>query len=143
MDQDRIRLMNPQKFNVGIITIDKPYGINIAPGAFTIVTKDDLDYLMATSGLIRDGILRVQGEMQEEVLQSIGVEKEDNANFMDEEEIKRKLSGNANQLRKWLESGDIKPFVMEKIADIAKGMNLSMNKIKVLQEKMPEYDFMK
>lgn len=143
MGQDRIRLMNPQKFNVGIITIDKPYGINIAPGAFTIVTKDDLDYLMATSGLIRDGILRVQGEMQEEVLQSIGVEKEDNANFMDEEEIKRKLSGNANQLRKWLESGDIKPFVMEKIADIAKEMNLSMNKIKVLQEKMPEYDFMK
>ena len=143
MNQDRIRLTNPQKFNVGIVTIDKPYGINIAPGAFTIVTKDDLDYLMATSGLIQEGILRVQGEMQEEVLQSVGIEKEDNANFMDDEEIRRKLSGNANQLRKWLESNEIKPYVFEKIADIAKEMNLSMNKIKVLQEKMPDYDFMK
>lgn len=143
MNNDRIRLTNPQRFNVGVITIDKPYGINIAPGAFTIVSKDDLDYITATSGLIRDGILRVEGEAQEEVLQSLGIEKEDNANFMSDEEIRKKLSGNANQLRKWLESNEIKPFVLEKIADIAKEMNLSMNKIKVLQDKMPEYDFMK
>ena len=45
---ERIRLRNPQKFNVGIITPDKPHGLNIAPGAFTIVTQDDLDNLMGT-----------------------------------------------------------------------------------------------
>ena len=66
---------------------------------------------------------------------------EDNANFMSDEDIKKKLSGNANQLRKWLNSDEIKPYVLDKIAGIAKGMNLSLNKIQALQEKLPEYDF--
>lgn len=140
---ERIRLVNPQKFSVGIITIDKPYGINIAPGAFTIVSQDDLDYLMSTCSLLRDGILRVEGERQTEVLESLGVQAENNANFMSDEDIRKKLSGNANQLRKWLESDEIKPYVLERIADIASEMNLNMNKIKVLQEKIPNYEFIK
>ena len=139
---EKIRLRNPQQFNVGIITIDKPYGLNIAPGAFTIVSKDDIDYLMATSTLLQKGILRVEGEQKEEVLEQMGVKEEDNANFMSDEDIKKKLSGNANQLRKWL-NGDIEPFVLAKIAEIADGMNLSANKLQVLREKIPNHDFLK
>ena len=138
----KIRLRNPQQFNVGIITIDKPYGLNIAPGAFTIVSKDDIDYLMATSTLLQKGILRVEGEQKEEVLEQIGVKEEDNANFMSDEDIKKKLSGNVTQLRKWLD-GDIEPYVMEKIAEIADGMNLNANKLQVLKEKIPNHDFLK
>ena len=139
---EKIRLRNPQQFNVGIITIDKPYGLNIAPGAFTIVSKDDIDYLMATSTLLQKGILRVEGEQKEEVLEQMGVKEEDNANFMSDEDIKKKLSGNANQLRKWLD-GDIEPFVLAKIAEIADGMNLNANKLQVLREKIPNHDFLK
>ena len=139
---EKIRLRNPQQFNVGIITIDKPYGLNIAPGAFTIVSKDDIDYLMATSTLLQKGILRVEGEQKEEVLEQMGVKEEDNANFMSDEDIKKKLSGNANQLKKWL-NGDIEPFVLDKIAQIADGMNLSANKLQVLREKIPNHDFLK
>ena len=139
---EKIRLRNPQQFNVGIITIDKPYGLNIAPGAFTIVSKDDIDYLMATSTLLQKGILRVEGEQKEEVLDQMGVKEEDNANFMSDEDIKKKLSGNANQLRKWLD-GDIEPFVLAKIAEIADGMNLNANKLQVLREKIPNHDFLK
>ena len=139
---EKIRLRNPQQFDVGIITIDKPYGLNIAPGAFTIVSKDDIDYLMATSTLLQRGILRVEGEQKEEVLEQMGVKEEDNANFMSDEDIKKKLSGNANQLRKWLD-GDIEPFVLAKIAEIADGMNLNANKLQVLREKIPNHDFLK
>lgn len=139
---EKIRLRNPQQFNVGIITIDKPYGLNIAPGAFTIVSKDDIDYLMATSTLLQKGILRVEGEQKEEVLEQMGVKEEDNANFMSDEDIKKKLSGNANQLRKWLD-GDIEPFVLAKIAEIADSMNLNANKLQVLREKIPDHDFLK
>ena len=139
---ERIRLRNPQQFNVGIITVDKPYGLNIAPGSFTIVSKDDLDYLMATSTLLQKGILRVEGEEKENVLEQMGVKAEDNANFMSDEDIKKKLSGNANQLRKWL-NGDIQPFVLARIAEIADGMNLSANKLQVLKEKIPNHDFLK
>jgi hypothetical protein len=139
---EKIRLRNPHKFNVGIITVDKPYGLNIAPGSFTIVSKDDVDFLMATSTLLQKGILRVEGEQKEEVLEQMGVKEEDNANFMSDEDIKKKLSGNANQLRKWLD-GDIEPYVFEKIAEIADGMNLNANKLQVLKEKIPNHDFLK
>ena len=138
---EKMRLNNPNAFAVGIITPEKQYGVNIQPGAFTMVTQDEVDYLMATSTLLRDGVLRLAGEKQLELANTLGINMEDNANFMSDEDIKKKLSGNANQLRKWLNSDEIKPYVLDKIAGIAKGMNLSLNKIQALQEKLPEYDF--
>ena len=138
---EKMRLNNPNDFAVGIITPEKQYGVNIQPHAFTMVTQDEVDYLMATSTLFQDGVLRLNGEKQKELAEVIGVKMEDNANFMSDEDIKKKLSGNANQLRKWLESDEIKPYVLDKIATIAKTMNLSMNKIQVLQDKLPDYDF--
>ena len=140
---ERIRLRNPQKFNVGIVTPDKPHGLNIAPGAFTIVTQDDLDYLMSTSHLLQKGVLRVEGEKKEEVLESLGVNTEDNANFMSDEDIRKKLSGNLNTLRKWLDVTEAEPYVMNKIAEIASTMNLSMNKLQLLQERVPNFEFIK
>ena len=140
---EKIRLRNPQKFNVGIITNDKPYGLNIAPGSFTIVSKDDVDFLMATSTLLQKGILRVEGEQKEEVLEQMGVKEEDNANFMSDEDIKKKLSMNANQLKKWLSNDDIEPYVLKKIAEIAETMNLSANKLQVLKDRIPGHEFLK
>ena len=139
---ERIRLSNPQKFNVGIVTIDKPYGLNIAPGSFTVVSKDDIDFLMATSTLLQKGVLRVEGEQKKEVMDQMGVKEEDNANFMSDEDIKKKLSMNANQLKKWLNSDEIEPYVLDKIATIAKDMNPSMNTIQILQEKIPGFEFL-
>lgn len=138
---EKMRLNNRNAFSVGIITPEKEYGVNILPNAFTMVTQDEIDYLMATSTLLRDGVLTLDGEKQKDLAATLGVKMEDNANFMSDEDIKKKLSGNANQLRKWLNSDEIKPYVLDRIATLAKGMNLSMNKIQVLQEKIPGYDF--
>ena len=152
---ERIRVRNTKKFNVGIITPDKPYGQNIAPGAFTILNQDEIDYLISQEALshrLSDGrcrhrpthlILQVEGEKKEEVLESLGVDKENNANFMSDEDIKKKLSMNANQLKKWLESTEAEPYVLERVAEIASGMNLSMNKIQVLKDKIPNFEFIK
>lgn len=141
--EERIRLYNPHKFNVGIITPDKKEGLNIVPGSFTVVNRDELDYLMSTTTVIRDGVLLVQEDKREEVQAVLGIDMENNANFMSDEDIKKKLSGSVTQLKKWLNSGDIQPYILDKIAEIAKGMNLNMNKIQVLQEKLPKYDFFK
>ena len=140
---ERIRLRNPQKFNVGIVTPDKPHGLNIAPGAFTIVSQDDLDYLLGTSRLLQKGVLRVDGAKNEEVMESLGIKKENNANFMSDEDIKKKLSMNANQLKKWLDSTEAEPYVLNKIAEIASEMNLSMNKVQLLKNKIPNFEFIK
>ena len=140
---ERIRLRNPQKFNVGIITPDKPYGVNITPGAFCIINQDELDYLMGNSTLLQKGVLQVEGEKQAEVVETLGVNKENNANFMSDEDIKKKLSMNANQLKKWLDTVEAEPYVLNKIAEIASDMNLSMNKIQVLKNKIPNFEFIK
>ena len=139
---EKMRLNNPNGYAVGIITPEKEYGVNILPNSFTMVTQDEIDYIMATTTLLQNGVLRLAGEKQKELAQSMGVEMENNANFMSDEDIKKKLSGNANQLRKWLNSDDIQPYVLDKIATIAKGMNLSANKLQVLQEKLPDFDFL-
>ena len=139
---DKFRLNNPKPYDVGIITPDKPYGINILHGSFTMVTQDEIDYLMATCHLLQDGILVLDKERQKNLAETLGINMEDNANFMSDEDIKKKLSTNANQLRKWLNSSDINPDVLKRIAEIAKGMNLAIGKIQVLQEKMPGYDFL-
>lgn len=139
---EKMRLNNPNAFAVGIITPEKQYGVNIQPNAFTMVTQDEVDYLMATSTLLRDGVLRLAGDKQKELTDTLGINTEDNANFMSDEDIRKKLSGNANQLRKWLNSDEIKPYVLDKIATIAKDMNLSMNKLQVLRDKLPDFEFL-
>ena len=140
---ERIRLRNVQKFNVGIITPDKTNGINITPGAFTIVNQDELDYLMGMSTLLQKGILQVEGEKREETMEVMGINTENNANFMSDEDIKKKLGMNTNQLKKWLDSTEAEPYVLDRIAEIASGMNLSMNKIQVLKDKIPNFEFIK
>lgn len=141
---NKIRLDNPHKFNVGVVTPDKPHGQNVAAGAFIYVTKDELEYLNATSTLISTGKLRVhESPAKKEIEEDIGLNTEDNANFMSDEDIKKKLSTNANQLKKWLDSVDAEPYVLQRIAEIASGMNLSMNKIQILQDKIPNYEFIK
>ena len=138
--EHNIRLYNRNKFNVGVVTPGKPYGQNIVAGGFILVSQDDVDYLTATSTVLQSGMLQLEGEKKQERAEQIGIDMKDNANFMSDEEIKKKLSGNAAQLKKWL-SGDIELYTLDRIAEIAKGMNLSMNKIQVLQDKMPNYEF--
>ena len=140
---ERIRVRNTKQFNVGIVTPDKQYGQNIAPGAFTILNQDEIDYLIGTSTLFQRGILQVEGERKQEVLETLGVDKENNANFMSDEDIKKKLSMNANQLKKWLDSTEAEPYVLNRIAEIASEMNLSMNKIQILKDKIPKFEFIK
>ena len=140
---ERIRLRNTKRFSVGIVTPDKLYGLNIAPGAFTIINQDELDYLMGTSTLLQKGILQVEGEKKDETLEALGVKQEDNANFMSDEDIRKKLSMNAAQLKKWLNATEAEPYVLDRIAEIASDMNLSLNKIQILKDKIPNFEFIK
>ena len=93
--------------------------------------------------MFQRGILQIEGEQKNEILEALGVEKENNANFMSDEDIKKKLSMNANQLKKWLDSTEAEPFVLNRIAEIASEMNLSMNKIQILKDKIPKFEFIK
>lgn len=139
---DKVKVFNPQKFDVGVVTLDKPLGFNIKPGSFAMMTEDDVQYLCTICDLFQRGVLRVEEEKQAEVLASVGIDIVDNADFADDEELKKKLSLSAKKLGEWLDTVNER-HTLERIYDVAMGMDLGMSKIKLLQAKMPDKEFIK
>lgn len=138
---DKIRVINPQKFDVGVITQDKPIGMNIKAGGFIMLTQDDIDYIMSISTLFQRGFLRIEETKAAEIMESVGIDVNTDPNFIDDEDIRKKLNGTAKNIEKWL--NDIhEEYILDRIFDVAKDMNLNMSKIKVLQAKMPSKNFL-
>jgi hypothetical protein len=137
--EEMLVLKNPQKFNVGIVTYDKKEGVNIAPGSFALVTQRELNYLDSTSTLLRRGILFV--EENDEAMQKIGIDMATNPNFISDEEIKKKLSGTTKKMKEWLDTVT-EGYILDRIYDVAMGMNLSIDKVNALSKKMPDKKFM-
>lgn len=136
---DKIKLLNPQKFDVGIITLENKIGVNIKAGSFALVTPDDISYLASISDVFNRGILRVE-EKNINIMQEAGIDQENEPNFITDEEIKTKLSGTVKKVREWLASVN-EGYILDRIFDVAVTMNLSADKLRALQEKMPDKDF--
>lgn len=135
-----VRIYNPQKFTVGIVTQDKPLGIAIKPGSFAIISEDDVSYIASVSSIFRRGVLRLD-EDNNDLLMGIGINVAKEVNYCDEEDIRKKLSGTAKALGEWLDNIH-EDYILDKIFDVAKEMNLPASKIKVLSAKMPNRDFL-
>ena len=74
-------------------------------------------------------------------MESVGIDVNTDPNFIDDEDIRKKLNGTAKNIEKWL--NDIhEEYILDRIFDVAKDMNLNMSKIKVLQAKMPSKNFL-
>lgn len=135
-----VRIYNPQKFTVGIVTQDNPLGIAIKPGSFAIISEADVSYIASVSSIFRRGVLRLD-EDNNDLLMDIGINVAKEANYCDEEDIRKKLSGTAKALGEWLDNIH-EDYILDKIFDVAKEMNLPASKIKVLSAKMPNRDFL-
>lgn len=139
---EEIILRNPQKFDVGVYTSAKDemdhLGVNIPRGSFLPVTENELKYIASRSSLLKRGILCV--EDNEDAMKKVGVNPETNPNIISDEEITKKLSGSAKKVREWL-AGVNEGYLLDRIYDVAMGMNLSLDKVKALKEKMPGKDF--
>jgi histone acetyltransferase (RNA polymerase elongator complex component) len=85
-------------------------------------------------------MLRVEKE-KETLMQEIGIEVETDPNFIDDEEIRKKLAMSAKKIEEWLATVN-EDYIRDRIYDVAVEMNLTMNKIKVLQAAMPKKSFM-
>ena len=136
---ERIKLLNPQKFDVGIVTFDKPMGINIKAGSFALVTPDDIAFIASVSKVFEKGILRVE-EQNTAVMQEIGIDQENDPNFITDEEIQKRLSGTVKKVKDWLNT-ITEDYILDRVYDVAMGMNLSQDKLKALKERMPDRDF--
>ncbi len=138
--EDKIVLRNPQKFDIGIITLEKPLGVNIRAGSFALVNESELNYLASTCDLLQKGMLLVDDKHKEQMLE-LGINPDEDVNFVTNEEIQKKLSGTGKKLREWL-AGIEEGHTLDRIYDVAKGMNLNVDKVKILKEKMPDKEFL-
>lgn len=132
---DKIKVYNPQKFDVGVRTPGKPDGFNITPGSFIYMSADDIEFVMSQSRLFQLGYLREQ-EGSNIVAQS-GYDTVNDPNFLDDDSIRKKLSQPAKRVKEWLET-DMASHTLDRIYHIAMDMDLPMTKLRILDEKMPD-----
>lgn len=137
---EKVKVINPQKFDVGVNLLSMPLGINIKAKSFAMVTEEDVNYIASISNVFTRGLLLVEKE-KTEILEAVGVNPETDIGYMTDEEIKKKLSGTAKKLEEWLEEIE-EEFILDRVYDVAMSMDLNLNKVKILQAKMPKKDFM-
>lgn len=144
---EKIKLVNPQKFDVGVRTQDRPMGMNIKAGSFVLVSKDDISYISSISDIIQRGLLRFEnmsGDTEDtarEMEMTLGIDPENDPNFSDDEEIRKHLSSTPKKLGEWLDT-ITEPFMLDRVYDVAMKMeNLTAPKLKVLKSKMPDREF--
>ena len=137
---EKVKVIHPQKFDVGVKLLSMPLGINIKAKSFALVTEEDVNYIASISDVFTRGLLKLEEE-KTEMLQAVGVDPTNNIAYIPDEEIKKKLSGSAKKLEEWLD-GITEEYALDRIYDIAKDMDLNLNKVKILQGRMPNKDFM-
>lgn len=147
MADKNIKLVNPQKFDVGVKTFDKPNGVNIQHGSFIPVSQDEVNYISTISDLIQRGVLRIENifgqkeDVATQVFNRLGLDAND-PTFSTDDDIRKHLAMSAKKIQEWLDQINEK-FMLDRIYDIAMEMSDKMTapKLKVLSTKMPDRDF--
>lgn len=138
MSDKKIRVYNPNKFDVGIRLLNGTEQ-NVRHGSFTMLTQDDIDYIASISKVFSKAYLRVETTEEPEVLENLGINKDEEPNFMDDIDIKKKLALSVNKLGAWLDTIEDK-VLLHRIADIAKENDIPASKMKLIAAKVPEVD---
>ena len=135
---DRVRVKNVTPYGIGLRT-QTGIEYNIKPGLFLTMSKDDVEYNMA----IAPKLFRKPAQLVVEDIvlnEMMGIAKEDTEVCSKEMAVKY-LKGSAAKLRAFLNENNY-PHVLETVAIAAKDMDLPSSKIQVLQDFMPQRDFL-
>lgn len=128
---DKVKLRNPNKFDVGVKLIDPQRELNIKAGSFIMATRDDIYYLDTVSRLLKKSYLVVDDE---EINVNLGYNG-NNFNIINEKEIEELLFGNYLHMEKEIKKYT-EPHVIDAIYQFAKTNvdKLSGSKIKFLSK---------
>ena len=144
MDQ-RFRVTNKCKFDIGV-TLSNGQNIVIKAGSFQLLNADDIVYIESICSrqkfFAKRMLVACDQTGKEVPLDKLGAYfEEDEAPHMSDEEITTLLKGTAKKIEAALATID-DPVELHAIAEVAKTMDLSSTKLKMLQEKMPEVNFL-
>lgn len=135
---DRVRVRNATKYDIGLTTMTG-FGYNIKPGLFIMMNREDVEYNMALAPKLFEAPARLVVE-DAELSQVVGIEDPKEATPTDADLIKV-LKGNANRLKEYIDTNKENEHILERLAVLAKEADLPASKIKVLQDALPQRDF--
>lgn len=135
---DRVRVRNTTKYDIGLVTMNG-FGYNIKPGLFMMMNRDDVEYNMALAPMLFEAPARLVVE-DVELSQIVGIEDPKTATPTDAE-LNKILKGSAAKLKDYLEENKRNEHILERIAALAKQADLPASKIRVMQEALPQRDF--
>ena len=144
MNDQRFRVTNKCKYDIGV-TLSNNRDILIKAGSFQLLTSDDIVYIESIcmeNKFFSKRMLVVYDQTGKEVdLSQLGAYIENDPNpHLDDAEIQTMLKSSANKIKAWLEPIE-DPSELHGIAEVAKTMELTSSKLKILQEKMPDVNF--
>lgn len=137
---EKIRVYNPRKFAIGL-TLANGTERTVLPGSFTLLSKEDIEHLASFAPALfqNEKLLRVEDRS---LTAELGFIDSTDKPVLDEEEIRRCLSQRVSQVKTWLDGID-EAFLLDAICDVASTMDLPASKLQLLQERMPEREFLK
>lgn len=135
---ERVRIKNVTPYDIGL-RAQNGIEYNIKPGLFITMSKDDAEYNMAIAPKLfrKPAQLVVEDVVLNEMM---GITKED-TEVCSKEVAMKYLKGSAAKLKTFLSENN-EPHVIETVAITAKEMDLPASKITILQEFMPQRDFL-
>ena len=137
---DKIKVYNARKYAVGLVLQNGAERV-ILPGSFALLTRDDIEYAGAIAPQLFVGEKHLYLEDRELAAQ-LGFIDDAATPRMDTDEIRKKLSLRPAQIKVWLDTIQ-EGYLLDAICDVAATMDLPASKLQLLQDRLPEREFLK
>ena len=137
---DKIKVYNARKYAVGLVLQNGAERV-ILPGSFALLTRDDIEYAGAIAPQLFVGEKQLYLEDRELAAQ-LGFIDDPATPTMDAEAIKKKLGLRPAQVKAWLDTVQ-EGYLLDAICDVAATMDLPASKLQLLQDRLPEREFLK
>lgn len=137
---DKIRVYNPRKYDIGLVLQSGMERV-IHPHTFTPMTRDDIEYAASMAPSLFEGEKQLRLEDRTLAVQ-LGFIQDESEPALDADEIRRKLGLKPAQIKAWLDTIR-EGYLLDAICDVAATMDLPASKLQLLQDRMPEREFLK
>lgn len=140
----RYRVVNKCKHDIGIVTVNGQ-GLNIRPNSFALLSADDILFIESLCRIdkyfSKKMLVPYNTKGEEVPLEEIGLYKDETVvEHLDDQQIETMLKSPLKKFETWIE-GVEDPAELHAIYEVAKNMELTSSKLKILAAKMPEKDF--
>ena len=135
-----MKVYNDRKYPVGLILQNGLERVVHSAG-YTLLSRDEIEFVASNAPRLFEGERQLRLEDHETAAQMGFIESAETP-VMDDAEIRKKLSLRANQLKAWLD-GVSEPYLLDAIYDVAMTMDLPASKLQLLQERMPDKEFIR